>query len=78
MVFVFTFAVGGGSGTVVNMPNWALVCSPNAMTLVGTLTIPPRIRLVIPIIARGSLKFEATKYYGKAIVQYSQTDLNTL
>ncbi|KAJ7132712.1 peptide transporter MTD1 [Mycena filopes] len=24
MVFVFTFAVGGGSGTVVNMPNWAL------------------------------------------------------
>ncbi|KAJ6456278.1 peptide transporter MTD1 [Mycena vitilis] len=25
MVFVFTFAVGGGSGTVVNMPNWALV-----------------------------------------------------
>lgn len=25
MVFVFTFAVGGGSGTVINMPNWALV-----------------------------------------------------
>ncbi|KAG6827810.1 hypothetical protein H0H92_010388 [Tricholoma furcatifolium] len=25
MVFVFTFAVGGGSGKVVNMPNWALV-----------------------------------------------------
>ncbi|KAJ7362521.1 peptide transporter MTD1 [Mycena albidolilacea] len=24
MVFVFTFAVGGGSGRVVNMPNWAL------------------------------------------------------
>ncbi|KAJ7643023.1 peptide transporter MTD1 [Mycena polygramma] len=24
MVFVFTFAVGGGSGTVANMPNWAL------------------------------------------------------
>ncbi|KAJ7692434.1 peptide transporter MTD1 [Mycena rosella] len=24
MVFVFTFAVGGGSGKVVNMPNWAL------------------------------------------------------
>ncbi|KAF8920813.1 peptide transporter MTD1 [Mucidula mucida] len=24
MVFVFTFAVGGGSGTVINMPNWAL------------------------------------------------------
>ncbi|KAJ7669860.1 peptide transporter MTD1 [Mycena polygramma] len=24
MVFVFTFAVGGGSGTVVSMPNWAL------------------------------------------------------
>ncbi|TFK60969.1 peptide transporter MTD1 [Pluteus cervinus] len=24
MVFVFTFAVGGGSGNVVNMPNWAL------------------------------------------------------
>ncbi|KAF8182489.1 peptide transporter MTD1 [Mycena galopus ATCC 62051] len=24
MVFVFTFAVGGGSGQVVNMPNWAL------------------------------------------------------
>ncbi|KAF9552218.1 peptide transporter MTD1 [Agrocybe pediades] len=24
MVFVFTFAVGGGSGTVTNMPNWAL------------------------------------------------------
>ncbi|KAF8234949.1 peptide transporter MTD1 [Tricholoma matsutake] len=24
MVFVYTFAVGGGSGTVVNMPNWAL------------------------------------------------------
>lgn len=25
MVFVFTFAVGGGSGRVVSMPNWALV-----------------------------------------------------
>ena len=25
MVFVFTFAVGGGSGKVTNMPNWALV-----------------------------------------------------
>ncbi|KAF9002895.1 peptide transporter MTD1 [Cyathus striatus] len=24
MVFVFTFAVGGGSGKVINMPNWAL------------------------------------------------------
>jgi len=24
MVFVFTFAVGGGSGTVTSMPNWAL------------------------------------------------------
>ncbi|KAF8663701.1 hypothetical protein AX16_000876 [Volvariella volvacea WC 439] len=24
MVFVFTFAVGGGSGTVVDMPNWGL------------------------------------------------------
>jgi hypothetical protein len=26
MVFVFTFAVGGGGGKVVNFPNWALVC----------------------------------------------------
>ena len=25
MVFVFTFAVGGGSGNVISMPNWALV-----------------------------------------------------
>jgi hypothetical protein len=25
MVFVYTFAVGGGSGTVVNFPQWALV-----------------------------------------------------
>jgi hypothetical protein len=25
MVFVSTFAVGGGSGKVVPMPNWALV-----------------------------------------------------
>lgn len=25
MVFVFTFAVGGGSGKVIPMPNWALV-----------------------------------------------------
>lgn len=25
MVFVFTFAVGGGSGNVIPMPNWALV-----------------------------------------------------
>lgn len=25
MVFVFTFAVGGGSGNVIDMPNWALV-----------------------------------------------------
>ena len=24
MVFVFTFAVGGGSGKVIDMPNWAL------------------------------------------------------
>ncbi|KAJ7261692.1 hypothetical protein C8J57DRAFT_1071895, partial [Mycena rebaudengoi] len=24
MVFVFTFAVGGGSGKVVDMPHWAL------------------------------------------------------
>lgn len=26
MVFVFTFAVGGGSGKVYDMPHWALVC----------------------------------------------------
>lgn len=27
MVFVYTFAVGGGSGKVVPFPNWALVSS---------------------------------------------------
>ena len=27
MVFVYTFAVGGGSGKVVDFPNWALVRS---------------------------------------------------
>ena len=25
MVFVFTFAVGGGGGKIITMPNWALV-----------------------------------------------------
>ena len=29
MVFVYTFAVGGGSGNVINMPNWALVSCQN-------------------------------------------------
>ena len=26
MIFVYTFAVGGGSGRVTLFPNWALVC----------------------------------------------------
>lgn len=26
MIFVFTFAVGGGSGKTTAFPNWALVC----------------------------------------------------
>ena len=33
MVFVFTFAVAGGSGKVISMPNWALVSFSLSLSL---------------------------------------------
>ena len=56
MVFVFTFAVGGGSGKVIPMPNWALV-SFVCFTLLfrgSDLINIYRIRLEIQIIVKDS------------------------
>lgn len=38
MVFVFTFAVGGGSGKVYDMPNWALVSDHHKFSVGYRLT----------------------------------------
>ncbi|KAJ7244463.1 peptide transporter MTD1 [Mycena rebaudengoi] len=40
MVFVFTFAVGGGSGKVVDMPHWALVRNPICSACQGLNYVP--------------------------------------
>ena len=56
MVFVFTFAVGGGSGKVIPMPNWALVSFFFlSFTLFGYLIFNlRRILLEIQIIVKDS------------------------
>lgn len=45
MIFVYTFAVGGGSGTVRPMPNWALVSYSRFQSLLMPLANAPAPRI---------------------------------
>lgn len=51
MVFVYTFAVGGGSGTVRDFPNWALVGFFSTSKLIALTSYSCRTQLAILIIA---------------------------
>lgn len=49
MIFVYTFAVGGGSGTVRPFPNWALVCVFSQLKLPEMIKVLHRTRQATPI-----------------------------